>query len=343
MPRFKPLVLLLIISSVSLAWFVISGPQNNLPDRGNLPDGSIGNARALLPVPQIPHPSAASKADTDSGDRALQLTGEQLRPSAAPKADADRPDSLGVVGGSLLGEKTETNPATPLISLKAGLLSVALEDRPLRWVLDEISRQSGMMFETVPEISEQRVTDAFQDLPIERGLRHLLSSWDLFFFYGGDETGPQYVWVYPKGKGVELRPIPPEVWASTLDLEEAFNDTDPQVRTQALQALVERKGKAALELLLPALDDPNDQIRSGALNAAATSNLEIAPETLIGLVQNDPSPTVRFLALAAISSYMEAPPADLDIMGIAIDASADADPEIRTLAENLIDRLEAEE
>ncbi len=316
MPRFKPLVLLLIISSVGLTWFVNSGPQNRLRDRSNSPDGSTGNARALLPVPQTPHPSAA------------------------PKADTDRADSLGVVGGSLLREKTENNPATPLISLKAGLLSVALEDRSLRWVLDEISRQSGMMFDTAPEISEQRVTDAFQDLPIERGLRRLLGSWDLFLFYGGDETGPQHVWVYPKGKGVALRPIPPEVWASTRELEEAFNDADPQVRTQALQALVERKGKSALELLIPALDDPNDQIRSGALNAAANSNLEIAPETLIRLVQNDPSPSVRFLALAAFSNYVEAPPADLDIMGIAINASADTDREVRALAKNLIDRLD---
>ncbi|MGH6820485.1 MAG: HEAT repeat domain-containing protein, partial [Methylocella sp.] len=96
-------------------------------------------------------------------------------------------------------------------------------------------------------------------------------------------------------------------------------------------------------MLLQALDDPDDQVRSGALNAAASSNLEIAPETLIRLVQNDPVPGVRFLALATLSNYAEAPPADLDILGIAIHASADADPEIRTLAENLIDRLEAKE
>lgn len=313
MLRFKTLLLLIIITGACLTWFAISEPQNKLRDRGNSQEGSKGNARALLPAPQT------------------------FSTSATPKADIFR----GVDGRSLSGGKTGTNPATSFVSLKAGLLSVALEDRPLRWVLDEISRQSGMMFDTGPEINEQRVTDAFQDLPIERGLRRLLGPWDLFFFYGGNETGPQYVWVYPKGIGAGLRPIPPEMWASTQELEEAFNDTDPQVRTQALQALVERKGKSALELLLLALDDPDDQVRSGALNAAANSNLEIAPEKLVSLVQNDRSPNVRFLALAAISNYVEAPPAGLDIMQIANYASADTNPEIRSLAENLIDRLEA--
>ncbi|MGH8477039.1 MAG: hypothetical protein ACRER2_14925 [Methylococcales bacterium] len=71
--------------------------------------------------------------------------------------------------------------------------------------------------------------------------------------------------------------------------------------------------------------------------------MEIAPQTLIRLLQNDPAPGVRFQAFAALSNYVEAPRADLDLIGIAIHASADADPEIRTLAQNLIDRLEAKE
>ncbi|MGH6820484.1 MAG: hypothetical protein ACREDU_06430 [Methylocella sp.] len=206
MSQFKSVVLLLIVVSLSLIWFAISGPHDRVREKGNSQDDSNANARAPLHAPELPHPSTARKTVTDKSD------------------------SLGVVGGSLSNEKTENDPEAALVSLKAGLLTVALEEQPLRWVLDEISRQSGMMLETSPEIGDERVTDAFQDLPIERGLRRLLGSWDLFFFYAGDEPGPRYVWVYPKGKGAALRPIPPEVWASTRELEEAFNDTDPEVR-----------------------------------------------------------------------------------------------------------------
>ncbi|MGH8477040.1 MAG: hypothetical protein ACRER2_14930 [Methylococcales bacterium] len=48
------------------------------------------------------------------------------------------------------------------------------------------------------------------------------------------------------------------MWASTRDLEDELNNTDPELRKQALQAPVERKGESALETLLQALDDPDD-------------------------------------------------------------------------------------
>lgn len=314
MRLFKPLVF--IASTISITWFVAGSMHDSSRDNGYSPSGAAGDERTLSPIPRETHRSSS------------------------PETNKGKPSRLDVADGSMSSEKTQNSPAAPLITLKAGLLSVTIEDRPLRWVLDEISRQSGMMFETGPEISEQRVTDSFRDLPVERGLRRLLGPWDLFVYYGGDETLPQSVWVYPKGKGAALRPIPPDLWASTRELEEAFSDTDPQVRAQALQALAERKGNAVFGLLLPALDDPNDQIRSAALNAAASSNLEIAPETLSRLAQSDPAPNVRFLALAALSNYVDASPKDLDIMGIAINASADTDREVRALAKNLIDRLD---
>jgi len=316
MPRFRPQALLLLVAGVSLIGFVISGLQDELHDDVNSEHGSIGNTRNPRPALQMPATSTAPRTDTHRVD------------SPVP----DRPPSDG---------NSEGDSAPQLISLKARTLSVALENQPLRWVLDEISRQSGMMFDTAPEISEHRVTDAFQNLPIERGLRRLLGSWDVFFFFGGDETEPRYAWVYPKGKGTGFRPIPPEQWASTRELEEAFNDSDPQVREQALRSLAERKGKSALDLLISALDDANDRVRNGALNAAADSNLEIPPETLIRLAGSDPSPAVRLSALAAISNYVDEPSANLDIMAIAINASTDTDPEVRTLAKNLIDRLAA--
>jgi hypothetical protein len=161
------------------------------------------------------------------------------------------------------------------------------------------------------------------------------------FFYAGDQAGPQYIWVYPQGKGVGLRPVPPEVWASTQELEVAFNDIDPEVRSKALQSLVERKGKSALNLLNMALEDSDDQVRSRALTTANNSNLEIAHDTLLSLAQNDPSPHVRFLALSLISNYVEKPPANFDILGAANYALTDTDPEVRQLASNLIDLIDA--
>ena len=136
---------------------------------------------------------------------------------------------------------------------------------------------------------------------------------------------------------------PPRGLGEHSGVEEELTDTDPEVRARALESLVGRKGKAAFELVLTALEDPDDLVRSRALNTAVDSNLDIPPETLIRLVQSDPSPPVRFSALTAISSYADAPPTDLDIMEIAIYGSGDSDPEVRALALNIIDRLDANE
>ena len=305
MRRITHLMVFLILSGMCLMWFVFSDPQIGFLDRKH--------SQVLSGAPQITHQATT-------------------RTVAASRE---------TVGLSLSNGKADTSQATSPVTVKAGLLSVMLDEQPLRWVLDEISRQTGILFETGPEINEQRVTDAFQDIPIERGLRRLLRSWDLFFFYEGEQVQPQTIWVYQQGKGVGLRPVPPEVWASTQELELAFNDIDPEIRSKALQALVERKGKSASSLLNMALEDSDDQVRLGALTAANNSSLEIAPDTLIRIVQNDPSPRVRFLALSLLSNNVENPPVNLDILGIANYALDDADPEIRQLASNLINLIEA--
>ena len=50
------------------------------------------------------------------------------------------------------------------------------------------------------------------------------------------------IWVYPKGEGLELEPVPPSLWASTKELEAQLEDPDPGVRNDTFETLIERQG-----------------------------------------------------------------------------------------------------
>lgn len=229
------------------------------------------------------------------------------------------------------------SPPPAIVTVKDGRLSVRVENRSEDWVLDEVSRQARVAISRVSGSGRTRVSLQFQDLPLNEGLRLILRDQDAFFFYGAAGKSPaslKAVWIYPKGGGAGLEPVPPDVWASTKELERDLSDLDPAVRGRAIEALVERRQGAAREMVLAALEDPDEDVRSRALYQALNSDVDLSTDVLSDLALGDSSADVRFLALDALSDRPEA-------RAVAEKAADDASPHVRQRAEEILHRPDA--
>src|SRR6266571_7622569 len=107
------------------------------------------------------------------------------------------------------GEPTpaKATEPTPGITVKDGRVTAYVENRPLEWVLEEISRKARLAMVRAGDVGGERVSVRFQDLPVDEGLRQILGEHDAFFFYGAWKKGTaalRVVWVYPKGRGQGL-------------------------------------------------------------------------------------------------------------------------------------------
>lgn len=225
----------------------------------------------------------------------------------------------------------------PLITFKDGRLTVQVQNRPLEWVLEEISRRVHVAIVKAAGVGGERISLQIKNLPLDDALRHILVEHDTFFFYGVEKDGPaslRVVWVYPRGKGRGIVPVPPESWASTAELERRLGDPDPAVRAQSLAGLIERRRDQAVEEVLRGLGDWNEQVRTQALYGALNAGVTIPPETLGQMALGDPSANVRFLALEALGG-------DPNAGAIAQQALNDPNPQVQQKAREIIRRLEA--
>jgi hypothetical protein len=226
----------------------------------------------------------------------------------------------------------------PSVTVKNGRLSIRIHNTALGRLMDEISGKAGIPIVLSEDLGSQLVSTDFQDVPLDEGLRQILSKYDAFFFYGVDEQEPsslKTVWVYPKGRGRGIAPLPAEKWASTKDFEAMLADKDPEVRGRAIETLVQRKGEAALDAVLKSLQDPNDQVRTRALYGATKAGVQVSEAVLNNLAVNDASPDVRFLALQGLSNGPEA-------RQIAEGALEDPSEPVRVLAREILTRLDEE-
>lgn len=248
-------------------------------------------------------------------------SGEE-RPVPALVAPSSRP------GPSSTQEQTVPRS---IVSVKEGRLSVRTQNHPLGWVLEEISSQGRIAIIVADGVQGQRIAVQFENLPLEEGLRQLLKDHDIFFFYTGAAKAANslsVVWVYPRGRGRGLEPVPPEVWASTKEVEGNLAHPDPDVRSRAVEALVERKGDRAMDVVLQALKDKENRVRVQALYAAVISGVELPADSLIGLALRDRSPDIRFLALRALEGRPQA-------REVAKAAQADPSPHVRNKAREI--------
>ncbi len=251
------------------------------------------------------------------------LAGQQ--PSAGSAAGAPNAPSAGAPAPA----------ASARINVTGGRLSASFKNIALGPLADEISKKAGIAILLQDGVGSELVSASFQKLPVDQALRQILGKQEVFFFFGIDEQQPSALkaaWIYPKGKGRGLAPVPPEKWASTHELSASLSDKDPQARGRAIETLVERKGAAAKTAVLNAMHDGSAQVRATALYAALKSGVNLPQEDLAGWALHDDSPDVRFLALQALS---DSP----DVRSIAEDAANDPNEAVRTKAREILARL----
>lgn len=221
-----------------------------------------------------------------------------------------------------------------IIAVRDGRLSAQLQNQPLSGVLDKISRAARVAIIVANGLGSQRVSGQFEDVPLAEGLRWLLQEHDAFFFFSGSQNAPASltaVWVYPKGRGRSLVPVPPEAWASTKELEARLADPDPEWRALAAETLLKRKrDQARGALLLQTLRDEDGGVRTRSLYAALRSGVKPPPDVLVNLALGDPAPHVRFLALETLAR-------DPKLGPVVEQALNDPDPHVRNKAKEILE------
>jgi hypothetical protein len=258
--------------------------------------------------------------------------------SVASGQQINQPRAEGATAPVLPKQASRPSDQKSSITFKNGLLSVFIQNRALRRVTEEISSKAGIAITLSGSIDSQLVSANFQNLPLDAGLRQILNIYDAFYFYGVEEqesSSLKVVWVYPKGRGRGIVPVPPEDWASTKEIEGKLADKDPDVRRRAIETLVKRKREAALGAVLKSLNDSDDQVRSQALYGAVTAGVQVPEGVLDDLAVNDASPSVRFLALQGLSNSP-------DLRQIAERAANDPSEPVRIAAQQVLAQLDKE-
>jgi hypothetical protein len=210
------------------------------------------------------------------------------------------------------------------------------EERPLSALLDEITQVTGIPFVVAPAIADSPISCDVRELPVDAAIRQLLSPYDAFLFYASDTPSRavlKVVWVYPKGRGSSIRPVPKELWASTREIEAQLSDADAGVRARAYETLIERKRAGAASDVLRCLREERDpSVRTRVLYSALKRGISIPISMLTALLTADPSEQIRFMALEALHD-------DPNIAGFVANALTDPSPLVQDRAREMLEEL----
>jgi hypothetical protein len=177
----------------------------------------------------------------------------------------------------------------------------------------------------------------FRSMPLDEALRLMLKDYDTFFLYAGNGEASamlRQVWVYAKGKGLGFDPIPHEACASSKELRAIASSHDPDLKARSFEALIEREGSKAQDVVVQRLHSADEQERNLALFYALDNNLELPTETLMNLAAADSSPTIRVMALDALAG---ADPNAAE--GVLQQALRDPDTRVKAKAQEILDQL----
>jgi hypothetical protein len=232
--------------------------------------------------------------------------------------------------------KQEARDARPVIVGADGTLTVTASapGLPLSVVLNAIAAHQKFGVVLSDTLEREHVSQSLRAVPVEDGLKQLLAKYDAFYLYSAtDAKSPgaiQAIWVFRRGEGRELQPVPPTAWASTSELADQLEDPDPAVRAETFESLIERLGVRGLDMVLRGLADPDESVRLTAISAAVNGGVEIPTADLHAVLLSDQSYAVRRVALDAIEGRPEA-------KSIAESLVDDPDEHIRTHARHILE------
>jgi hypothetical protein len=219
-----------------------------------------------------------------------------------------------------------------------GTVSIAAARVRLLEVLNEIARRTRIRIVVDEVLEDARVSLQLRGVALEEAMKQLLQPYDTFVLHSAPETSGassiRAIWIYSRGDGLDLEPLPPKVWASTRELEEQLEDPDPGQRADAYEALIERLGDRGLAAVTRGLSDLDDSVRLMALSMARSEGVQIPSSELLAIVQSDASSAVRRMALQEAEGRPEA-------IAIANSVKDDPDDDVRREAMAMLATLEA--
>ena len=172
------------------------------------------------------------------------------------------------------------------------------------------------------------------DLPVDDGIRQLLRDYDSFPFDApGDDrfSSLRVVWLYRKGAGSALQPVPRES-SNVAELREQVASPNARVREHAYIALLARPDDPSRELVWSALrgaTEIDEDLRQQILVSAMNRRMEVPQDLLANLVLGNDSATLRVLALDALAEN----PA---IESVAASVANDPSPMVRQRAQEIL-------
>ncbi len=266
--------------------------------------------------------------------------------------------ALATISGCVLArEPSAPIPGNAAVTLafKEGRVSGRIRGVPLREVLSELSRQTGIPAYLSGGGMDEKIRVQFEDLPLEEALRRIL--------------GRNYILVYARANprlgraapgrlsGIrvlsrpaaslahEARARPPGA-AAPIASPRASSDTSPQAlsrqalqaarpadRIAALRALAAlRKPDETLSTFTAALRDADAGVRQTALSQVRRQGMAVSLETLSAMAIEDPKPELRLRAWNEIVDRAEPQVAQEYL----VKGLKDPDPKVRGIIERML-------
>lgn len=250
------------------------------------------------------------------------------------------------------------------IKIKNGTLTASLKEIPLFDILETLADKTGIRFELYADV-DRKISAKYERVPLEEGLRRLLSPSSYIIIYRGKNSPLKKADIHKiivydnlrydsghrsKTPTVDRNRHKNQVPALNQTTEEAdegksleayaerLNDTDPEIREEAISDMVDKYEDAALSYLEEALvQDGDTDVRSTAAEEIGELDSE-AGISILSIGLSDPDEDVRETvveALGEIGGKRALPALQL--------ALRDESEDVRETAAELIEEIEKED
>jgi len=240
--------------------------------------------------------------------------------------------------------RKQSSPVGETMTLSNDRITIVVSNRSLVTVLDELSTmQTEVTILAIDRVAiDRRVTVSLQSTPFEMALRALFDQEDLLMLYGGEgqrRSALTAVFIYPKGGANRLVAAARQNAELAVQMEHALDSPDERERGRAIQSVIDRAGTQAEDVVLRALDDQSDYVRTVALSSALEAAFALPVDVLVRLATADPLASVRMHAMRALASNVEGADGTQRLNAIQEVASRDPDPTVRDKAAHLLQQL----
>lgn len=246
-----------------------------------------------------------------------------------------------------------------VLTLQHDHLSAAIENLPLRDVLEKLSRLTDLEVSLEESVGDELVSVEFKNLPLEEGIRRILQGKSFALTYAqtsfskGHTALPKVVGirVVPKGAGPNTDNRDADSVIVPRDREETIGQhnaeqerareslaaADTKARLAALTALMEgaeEKKAEALQTIVAGLKDENADVREAALDVLKGGDGPVPLEPLSEVALKDGSPQHRMDALMLLAERN-----GKAALGPLNQALKDPDPGVSEIAQTLLESL----